>query len=709
MGLIRSFEDNDFKNEDLHIMRQNGQRIIALAGNPNVGKSTVFNSLTGLRQHTGNWAGKTVATAQGEYEFEDQKFSMVDLPGTYSLLAHSAEEEIARNFICFGNPDVTVVVVDATCLERNLNLVLQTLEITGSVIVCVNLLDEAKKKHIKIDLEKLQKLLGVPVIGTSARKNAGLYELKIAIKEMSLRKEKPKPLLISYPDILEQCIAILKPYVDEQTDNKINSRWVCLRLLDNDKTLLDTLNDYIGKDIKTDELISALNLSQAKLYGQNIDEDKIRDEIVTSIVNNAENISRETVFIKEEKYNDKDRKIDKLLTSRFTGIPIMILMLGVVFYITIVGANYPSKVLSSILFGFQDNLTDFFTSIGVSPWLRGLFIDGMYKTTAWVVSVMLPPMAIFFPLFTLLEDFGYLPRVAFNLDKYFKRSGACGKQALTMCMGFGCNAAGVVGCRIIDSPRERLIAIITNNFVPCNGRFPTLITILTLFFMGSVYNGIYLTALLLALIVFGVFMTFTVSKILSKTVLKGVPSSFTLELPPYRRPQIGKIIVRSIFDRTLFVLGRAVMVAAPAGMIIWILANTQVYGVSILVHIADFLGPFAYLIGLDGYILLAFLLGFPANEIVMPIVIMSYLATGSLTELTELSALHNLLVANGWTITTALCTMLFSLNHFPCSTTCLTIKKETGSLKWTLISFLTPTIVGIVVCFLVASVSRLIM
>jgi ferrous iron transport protein B len=319
-------------------------------------------------------------------------------------------------------------------------------------------------------------------------------------------------------------------------------------------------------------------------------------------------------------------------------------------------------------------------------------------------------MAIFFPLFTLLEDLGYLPRVAFNLDNFFKKACAHGKQALTMCMGFGCNAAGIIGCRIIDSPRERLIANITNNFVPCNGRFPTLIAIITMFFAGVVagpLQTVFSTILLTGIIVLGVVMTLLLSKILSRTILKGIPSSFTLELPPYRKPQIGKVIVRSVFDRTLFVLGRAVSVAVPAGLIIWVLANIHVGTPSLLSHCAGFLDPFAKLLGLDGYILMAFILGFPANEIVVPIIIMSYTATGSILELDSLDQLRQLLVSHGWTWLTAVCVMLFSLMHWPCGTTCWTIKKESQSWKWTFVSFLVPTITGIIVCFIVANTVRL--
>ncbi|MDF3001879.1 MAG: Ferrous iron transport protein, partial [Bacillota bacterium] len=404
------------------------------------------------------------------------------------------------------------------------------------------------------------------------------------------------------------------------------------------------------------------------------------------------------------------RKIDRIVTSKTFGIPIMIGLLGVVFWLTINGANYPSQMLAAFLFGLEPHLTELFVQLGAPSWVHGILVLGMYRTLAWVISVMLPPMAIFFPLFTLLEDLGYLPRIAFNLDNFFKKSCAHGKQALTMCMGFGCNAAGIIGCRIINSPRERLIAMITNNFVPCNGRYPTLIAIITMFFAGVLTGpakSIASAALLTAVIVLGVVMTLLISRILSKTILKGLPSSFALELPPYRMPQIGKVIVRSIFDRTLFVLGRAVVIAAPAGMVIWLLANIYVGDVSLLTQCAAFLDPFARLIGLDGYILMAFILGFPANEIVVPIMIMSYMAAGSMLELDSLTQLRELLLSHGWTWLTAVCVMLFSLMHWPCGTTCLTIRKESQSWKWTLVAFLIPTVTGIVICFIVANTARL--
>lgn len=685
--------------------------IIALAGNPNTGKSTVFNSLTGLNQHTGNWTGKTVATAQGNYKFRDKNFVLVDLPGTYSLLSNSAEEEVARDFICFGNPKATVVVTDATCLERNLNLVLQILEMTDKVVVCVNLMDEAERKGINVDIKELSELLGVPVIGTSAREGVGLDELMDAVYKVSQSKIKTNPIKVKYNEMIENDIELIEARIDNQIKDKLNSRWIALKLLDRDNTILSSINKYLGINlIEIIQCVDSLAITEQTLTTGTTDKDILRDQIVSSIVKLAEEISSKVVSYENKKYNYLDRKIDRILTSKIFGIPTMIGLLGVIFWITIEGANVPSEIIAKGLFWVEERLTDFFVSKGLPAWLHGALVLGMYRTLAWVVSVMLPPMAIFFPLFTLLEDLGYLPRVAFNLDNYFKKACTHGKQALTMCMGFGCNAAGVIGCRIIDSPRERLIAIITNFFVPCNGRFPTLIAITTIFIAGTAsgtMQSVVGTLTITGVIVLGVLMTLMMSKILSKTILKGIPSSFTLELPPYRKPQIGRIIVRSIFDRTIFVLGRAVVVAAPAGLFIWIMANVNVNGMSLLDYSAGFFKPFAQMLGIDGYILMAFILGLPANEIVMPIILMSYMATGSLIELENLQALKELLVANGWTWLTAVNVMLFCLMHFPCATTLLTIKKETKSLKWTFISFLVPTFAGVSICFIITQVVRL--
>ncbi len=600
--------------------------IIALAGNPNVGKSTVFNALTGLKQHTGNWSGKTVACAEGFYEHKGKSFKIIDLPGTYSLVPASLEEEVARDFLCNENPDITLITADATCLERNLNLVLQVIALGKPTVLCVNLMDEAKKKGIYIDLERLEAFLGIPVIGTEARRGKGLSELKDLLCKIADGKSSPH--------------------------------------LEIDITDVDT------------------------------------------IYKRAEEICRGCIDILPLPRRNLDFKIDKILTSKAFGIPIMLLLFGGILWLTVVGAGYPSELLSSLLFTLQDKLSAVFMTLNPPLWLHDMLILGIYRTVAWVVAVMLPPMAIFFPLFTLLEDLGLLPRIAFNLDKYFRCAGAHGKQSLTMCMGLGCNACGVTGCRIIDSPRERAIAILTNNFVPCNGRFPTLIAIIAMFFsFGGSFTQ---AALLLLLIVFSVFITLGVSKALSKTILSGLPSSFTLELPPYRVPQFGKVIVRSVFDRTLFVLGRALSVAVPAGFVIWCLSNINVSGVSIFKICTDFLDPAARIFGLDGTILLAFILALPANEIFFPIILMGYLSGTLLADFSSLSAFREILIANGWTYVTALCTLIFTLVHFPCATTILTIKKETKSVKLTLLAIILPTLCGLVLCGFINLISKII-
>ncbi len=598
---------------------------VALAGNPNVGKSTLFNALTGLRQHTGNWAGKTVATARGSYTYEGQEYQLIDLPGTYSLAAHSQEEAVARDFIESGQADGVVVVCDATCLERNLILVLQVLELTGKVLVCINLMDEAERLGVQVDLPALSQRLGVPVVGTAGGRQDGLEELKGAVATL-VRSDVPA----------------------------------------------------------VPERAPAERVTLAERYA---------DQVVRS--RSAQRLRRQ-------------RRIDRLLTSKATGIPLMLLLFGLVVWLTVAGANFPSALLTELFARVGAVLEGWLANI--PAWLRGLLLDGVYRVTAWVVAVMLPPMAIFFPLFTLLEDLGYLPRAAFVMDHAFQRAKTCGKQCLTMCMSLGCNACGVTGCRIIDSPRERLIAILTSSLVPCNGKFPTLIALITIFFVGGrtgLLASLEGAVLLLGTLVLGVAGTLGCSRLLSATVLKGVPSSFALELPPFRKPRVGQVIVRSMLDRTLFVLGRAVSVAAPAGAFIWLMANLTVGDASLLAHCTGFLDPFARLFGLDGVILMAFLLGWPANEIVLPVMLMAYLATGSLVEFDDLAALGALLSEHGWTWLTAVCTMLFSLFHWPCSTTCLTIYKETGSVKWTALSVVIPTALGLGLCLLVSTAARL--
>lgn len=602
--------------------------VIALCGNPNVGKSTLFNALTGMKQHTGNWSGKTVSLARGICTRGGKRYGIVDLPGTYSLLAHSKEEEIASGFIADGNADAAVVVCDATCLVRSLTLAMQVSRLNARTVICINLMDEAERRGISIDTAKLEALSGLPCAAVSARSERGIDELFIKINAALEAEPSPPPAFACDCPNAAFCL--------------------------------------------------------------------------------SESICAKCVAV-SKKADERRMKVDRILTGRYTGIPIMLMLLAVVFYITLEGANYPSAWLSRLLLSLEPPLNSALLSLGLPQGAALALSAGAYRVLAWVVSVMLPPMAIFFPMFTFLEELGYLPRAAFNMDHYFSRSGSCGKQALTMLMGLGCNAAAIVGCRIIDSPRERLIAILTNAFVPCNGRFPALIAVISMFFTYSAFaSGALAGAVMLtALLIVSVAATLLCGRLLSRTLLKGEQSSFTLELPPFRMPRVGRLIVRSVVDRTLFVLGRAAAVAAPAGLLLYALSNISIGGQSILAAAVDFLDPFARVFGLDGAILIAFMLGFPANEIVLPIAIMAYNASGSLEELPALCDMRALLIANGWSIKTAVCFVLFSVMHWPCSTTLLTIKKETGSLKWTILAFLLPTLFGLAACFIVNAVFTL--
>lgn len=601
---------------------------VLLMGNPNVGKSTVFNELTGMHQHTGNWIGKTVDSAAGKFYYKYNNYKLIDLPGTYSLLPSSKEEKVAGDYLLKEKYDCVVVVIDSTMLQRNLMLFYQIFEITNKIVVMLNLCDEAKKRNIEIDRNILQNLLGVPVIKATARSGKGINELLEQIHLISTNSE-----------------------------------------------------DYYSKK---DYDLSGLDIE--------------------NIAHKAEFVNEKAVKEAPSKKDKREEFLDKIILGKYTSIPIMLLMFGLILWITIKLSNYPSEFLSKIFNDFETMLSGKMAQSGLSPILISLLIDGMLKVLLWVIAVMLPPMAIFFPLFAILEDFGILPRFAFNLDRPFEKCNACGKQALTTCMGLGCNAVGVTGARIIDSPRERAIAIITNSLTPCNGRFPFLIAIITIFLAK---NSVLASFILLGFIILSVICTMTSSKVLSKTVLKGKSSSLVFELPKYRVPDFKNVIISTIRDKILLVLFRAVAVAVPAGLIIWALANINVDNSSLLNIISTKLDPLGKLIGLDGVMLMAFILGLPANEIVLPIALMTYLSSGVLSDYSSVESLKEILIANGWTIKTALCACIFSMFHFPCATTLITIFKETKSIKYTLLSIITPLTNGIIICCVINALFNL--
>ena len=672
---------------------------VALAGNPNVGKSTLFNALTGLNQHTGNWAGKTVDVARGRFSHRGAEYRLIDLPGMCSMKSDSAEEKLARDFIAFEPIDAAVVVADATSLERGIRLTLEVMEATPRVLLCVNLIDEAAKKGIRVNIPKLHEKLGIPVVPMSANRKKGIREFKDALRAVIAlpdpSADAPLPETLLYDTETENALMYLQPYLAKAPG--LNTRFAAICLLEGSDSAAETMAEkaLVEKGRYDEHIRNALAALETSTCG-------FERRVARQNIEKSASICRDCVRAPRS-YTDGDRRVDRILSSKVFGLPILLLLFGFLFWLTAAGANYPSQLLMQLFTYLEGELSALLTSLGAPEALRALLAEGAFRTTGWVVAVMLPPMAIFFPLFTLLEDVGFLPRLAFNVDRCFRRSQSCGKQALTMCMGIGCNACGVTGCRIIESRRERACAIVTNAFMPCNGRFPILIALLSMFLASS---GLVSALWMLGFLLLAAAMTLLCTFLLSRTLWKNEPpSAFLLELPPYRVPQIGRVLVRSLLDRTLLVLRRAVCVALPAGVLIWLLANAG--DGEALRALTGFFDPIGRFFGLDGVILTAFLLALPANELVMPLLLLIYADLSSLTDLSSLEAFRTLLIANGWTAMTALSVCLLVLFHSPCATTLLTIRRETGSTAQTLLAVAVPSAVGLCFCLLLRDVGLL--
>ncbi len=650
---------------------------------PNVGKSTLFNTLTGLSVHTGNWSGKTVETSVGKFSRGGIDYTVSDLPGAYSLSPRSEEEAVALHSLLFSDYDVCVVVCDESRFFSGFNFLLQVLDSAKRVVVALNFFESAKKEGVKIDAEGLSELLGVQVVRVNARKQKTLERLLDAVR--GCVDNERKTAVCSYDARIEAGLKKIAEKGEKFNTLPVLSRVIAIHALCADADLAERFCKSAGaKDNERREFLNEIEKQKEALFSQGIGADEVCREYADAVCKTSEEIYSK--IKSEARTKRKLGRADRILTGRILAYPAMLLLFGAVLFITVKLAAYPSEWLDALLSSLGSFIKKQMLIAGSPPWLTGVVCDGALKTLFTVTAVMLPPMALFFPFFTLLEDSGYLPRVAYNLDRPFAACGACGKQSLTMCMGLGCNAVGVSGARIIDTRRERLLAILTNSFVPCNGRFPMLIVISSVFFAGA---GLGAVSVLLALIVFSFAVTFFATYILSHTVLKGRGSFFALELPPYRKPDFVHVAVRSVFDRTLKVLGRAAAVAVPAGIIIWCLTNIRVGGTAPIEAVVDFLEPAGRFIGLDGVMLSAFILGLPANETVLPIALSLYGGAGGTAEV---------LVGAGWTVKTAVCAVVFTLFHWPCSTTVLTIKKETRSLGWTLLSVLIPTFIGVVLC-----------
>ena len=644
---------------------------ILLCGNPNVGKSSIYNILTHSHEHTGNWTGKTVELSTKKIVGTD--YYLVDLPGIYSLSSLSEEENIAKMTMLFSDYKSIIYVVDATQIEKNLNLLFQILQINKSIILCINMIDELENKNIKLDTNKLSNILGIKVIKFSTYKNIGYNELIEAIKEDNYCEYN-----YYYNDEIEKHINNISSYLPVG----FNNRYMSISVLNKDEYLVKYVKERYGINLENNDV---------KNYIMNINSEEISDQISIKI-NTLSRIVTNEVFKKSSENNIS--LLDKIFSNKIYSIIMMTFIMFLIFLITITLANYPSDLLGELFNKFEYILYKLCLNFNIPKVIYEPILFGIYRVVTFIISVMFPPLVIFFIMWTYAEESGILPRIAFNFDKICSYSNCHGKQCLTMCSGFGCNACAVVGARIMDNKRDRIIAILTNSFIPCNGRFPMIIAIITMFLVNS-NNKILVSIYLCGFVILAMIISFLISFILSKTILKGYPSFFVLELPEYKKVKLSIILKTSIVYKSLSILKKAILVSIPAGLIIWLLTNININNMSIFLIVSNFLDKFAKIIGLDGNILLSFILALPANEIVLPIIIMGYLGNSNISLISDYIGIKSILLNNGWTVNTAICTILFSLMHFPCGTTLSTIKSEIGY-KWAFYSFIIPLITGIV-------------